>query len=106
MKKTITPCIENLITALKTCAMAHNANFCDWTDEGQVGIESETMPTYADVRSIVRAFYNDEYADEVELGWGYITVFLYDEQAFRAEVDEITLLMALPYTASPRWIYA
>ena len=56
MKKTITPCIENLITALKTCAMAHNANFCDWTDEGQVGIESETMPTYADVRSIVRAF--------------------------------------------------
>ena len=96
MKK-IKPCIENILIALEACAKAHNSDFENWIDEGQVGIKSETIPTYADVKSIVRAFYNDEYADEVEIGWGYITVYLYDEVAFREEVDEMTLMMALPY---------
>lgn len=97
-------CNENLITALKACAKAHNAKFEDWSEEGQIGINAENIPTYADVKSIVGAFYKEEYAEDVEMGWGYVTAFLYGEEAFRDEVDEMALKMALPYNCKPKWI--
>ena len=90
-------CNKNLIIALKACAKAHNAKFEDWSEEGQIGINAENIPTYADAKSIVSAFYKEEYANDVEMGWGYVTVFLYGKEAFREEVDEMTLMMALPY---------
>ena len=111
MTKKIIPCVANVITALKACAKAHNAEFEDWSDEGQVGIKKECIPVFADVQSILRAFYKPEFTLP-DMGWGYITAYIYDdyyhedgtiEKAFLPEVDEMTLKMALPYDAKPRW---
>ena len=111
MKKTITPCVENVLIALKECAKAHNANFEDWTDEGQVGIDKECVPVLADVESILKSFYKEEYA-EAESGWGYVTAFIYDtyyaesgeiENPFLDKVDENLLMSALPYGLKVEW---
>lgn len=113
MKKRIKPCVSNLIKALKVCAKAHNAEFCDWTDEGQIGIKKECLPVFADVKSILQAFYKPQYALP-DTGYGYITAYIYGEEfykdngevenTFLPEVDEMTLKMALPYNAKPIWI--
>ena len=110
--KKITPCVANVLIALRATAKAHNAQFEDWTDEGQVGINKESVPVLADVTSILRAFYKPEFV-EAEADWGYTTAYIYDdyyndetgetETAFLPEVDEMTLKMALPHDAKPRW---
>ena len=106
MAKKIKPCERNLILALKACAKAHNANFCDWRDEGQVGIEKECVPVFADVQSILRAFYKSEFTLP-DSEWGYTTAYIYGEEfynedgsvdtPFLPEVNEMILSMALPY---------
>ena len=106
MEKKIKPCESNLIKALKACAKAHNANFADWTDEGQIGIEKECIPVFSDVQSILRAFYKPQYTLP-EMGWGYVTAYIYGEEwcnddgsvetTFLPVVDEMTLGMALPF---------
>lgn len=104
MKKSIKPCINNVITALRACASFHSAAFEDWSDEGQIGIEGETIPILADVRSILQSFYKPEFV-ECEQGWGYTTAYLYGEDInpFKEKVDEERLLMALPYRAKMNW---
>lgn len=106
MAKKIKPCESNLIKALKACAKAHNAKFADWRDEGQIGIEKECVPVFADVQSILRAFYKPEFTLP-DMGYGYITAYIYGEEyynedgsvgtAYLPEVDEMLLGMALPY---------
>lgn len=107
MEKKITPCVENVITALRATAKAHNAEFEDWTDEGQVGIAKECVPVFADVQSILCAFYKPEYTLP-DMGYGYITAYIYGDECynddtedyenpFLDEVDVETLALALPY---------
>lgn len=84
--------LENLKWAMAQCAQAHGAEFCDWSDEDQLGIHKTGVPLYADVRSICRAFFEGE--AEVEEDWGYTTVWLY--APFRENVDLPVLRMALP----------
>jgi hypothetical protein len=106
MAKKIKPCESNLIKALKACAKAHNAKFADWREEGQIGIQKECVPVFADVQSILRAFYKPEFTLP-DMGYGYITAYIYGEEfynedgsvdtAYRSEVDEMMLGMALPY---------
>lgn len=99
----IKSCEENLIKALKACADAHNAEFEDWREEGQIGIHKESVPVLADVRSILSAFYPAEYALP-DYGYGYITAYLYGDEAYRPKVDELTLLMALPFGVEIDWV--
>ena len=106
MAKKIKPSVPNLIKALKACAKAHNAKFANWLDEGQIGIEKECIPVFADVQSILRAFYKPEFTLP-DMGYGYITAYIYGDEyyeedgsvssPFLDEVDEMTLGMALPY---------
>lgn len=79
--------------ALKTCAKAHNAQFCDWSDEGQYAIESETPATICDVQLICDAFFGHH--NNVESEYGYTVVWLDCE--LLPEVDEMPLSLALPY---------
>lgn len=99
----IKSCEENLIKSLKACAEAHNAEFEDWREEGQVGIHKESVPVLADVRAILSAFYPAEYALP-DYGYGYITAYLYGDEAYRPKVDEMTLLMALPFGVEIDWV--
>lgn len=88
--------VENLIKAVKACAKAHNAEFCDWSDgDDQLGVKSESVPVVADIRMIAQAFGGGHGA--VEVGWGYTTVYI-DALVIDPEVDvdEKTLAMALP----------
>ena len=117
MAKKIKPCIENLLTALRACAKAHNAEFEDWTDEGQVGIAKECVPVFADVQLILSAFYKPDYTTP-DMGYGYITAYIYGEEfveengstttTFLPEVDEQTLALALPYgeVEKIKWVMA
>lgn len=87
--------LENLKKALKACAEAHQAEFCDWSeDELQIAVKSETVPVVSDVRMICEAFYGSSCM--VEVGWGYTNVFC-DATEMLSEVDEKLLRMALPY---------
>lgn len=96
-------CEENLVIALRACAKAHNANFCDYRDEGQVGIDKDNVPTQSDMRSILNAFVKEEFAD-IDTSFGYTIAYLYDETAYRKEVNEFMLKLALPYNCKPRWV--
>lgn len=84
--------LDNLKWAMAQCAQAHGAEFCDWSDEGQLAIHKTCVPLYADVRSICSAFFEGE--TEVEEDWGYTTVWLC--APFRENVDLPVLRMALP----------
>ena len=87
--------LENLKKALKACAEAHQAEFCDWSeDELQIAVKSETVPVVSDVKMICEAFYGS--SSMVEVGWGYTNVFC-DAAEMLSEVDETLLRMALPY---------
>ena len=101
MKK-IKPCELNLLIALRATAKAHKVKFEDWADEGQVGIKSESIPVVSDVMSILRAFLKPDYTLP-DVGWGFTTIYLYGQDAYLDEVDEMTLTMALPYNCKPRW---
>lgn len=88
--------LTNLRKALKACAKAHNARFCDWSGEGQLGVHSVTPAAVCDVQMIMDAFYGRH--DMVEISWGYVVIWL-EEMMVRnkREVDETLLKMALPY---------
>ena len=88
--------LTNLRKALKICAKAHNAEFCDWSSEGQLGVHSDTPGTICDVQMIMDAFYGRH--DMTEVSYGYVTIWL-EEMMVRNqnEVDEVLLYMALPY---------
>lgn len=85
--------LTNLRKALKASAKAHNAHFRNWSSEGQLGIDKETVPVISDVKMICQAFFG--HSGMVETGWGYTTVWL--NEPYLTEVDEATLQFALPY---------
>ena len=85
--------IENLKKALQLCAEAHKVEFCDWSEDGQFGLKSESVPVVNDVKMIAEAFYGLGNAD-VETDWGYTTIWLSED--FLDEVGEFTLALALP----------
>ena len=89
----------NLLKALKECAKAHNADFEDWRDEGQIGIGSTTPATIADVNSIVGAFAKNNTSECVECGYGYVTIWVgcIKYKKVVDGVDRMCLDMALPY---------
>lgn len=90
--------ITNLKKALKACAKAHNCEFSDWSDEGQLGVWSVTPGTICDVRMILTAFFGDDYAADADENIGCITIWLDDSMVrSQREVDETTLALALPY---------
>ena len=94
MNTVMNPSVETLIKALKACAEAHGAEFCDWSEEEcQVAIKSDSVPAVNDVRMICEAFYGN--SSMVETGWGYTTVYL-DEESFLEKVNETLLSLALP----------
>ena len=92
--------LAKLKKALKACAKAHNAEFEDWSDEGQLGIWSVTPGTICDVRMICEAFFGKVSGEadspvEVDEEIGCITIWLsYD---FLKEVNQEMMYMALPY---------
>lgn len=87
--------LENLKKALRACADAHNAEFCDWSAEDlQIAVKSETVPTISDVRMICEAFFGS--ASMVEVGWGYTNVYC-DTDRMLPEVNGELLRLALPY---------
>ena len=86
--------VESLKKALKACAEAHGAEFCDWSeDDCQVALKTESVPALNDVKMICEAFYGR--STMVETGWGYTTIYL-DEETFLDEVDGTLLSLALP----------
>ena len=88
--------LTNLRKALKACAKAHNAEFCDWSSEGQLGVHSDTPATICDVQMIMDAFYGRH--DMTEVSWGYVTIWLEEMmKGNRSDVNEELLAMALPY---------
>lgn len=84
--------IENLKWAMAQCAQAHGAEFCDWSEDDQLGIHKTGVPLYTDVCIICLAFF--EGLAEVGEDWGYTTVWL--DTPFRENVDLPVLRMALP----------
>jgi hypothetical protein len=87
--------LTNLRKALKVCAKAHNCDFNDWSDEGQLGVWSTTPATICDVRMICEAFFGSSEPAEVSDSVNCITVWLCYE--FLPEVDEDKMYLALPY---------
>lgn len=85
--------LENLISAMKKCAEAHNANLLDYSAEDQLCIDSDTVPTVADVRMIASAFFGSA---DVETDWGFTTLWIHE---FKENVCMEQLRMALPYGA-------
>ena len=86
--------LERFKRALKACAEAHGAEFCDWSeDDCQVVLKTESVPALNDVKMICEAFYGR--STMVETGWGYTTIYL-DEGTFLDEVDGTLLSLALP----------
>lgn len=89
--------LENLKDAMRQCAEAHNAKFCDWSDEDQLAIDKINVPTLADVRMICEAFFGTCTPLDADDDWGYTVVYL--DMPFLLEVNEQLLSMALPYKA-------
>ena len=86
--------LERFKRALKACAEAHGAEFCDWSEEEcQVALKTESVPALNDVKMICEAFYGR--STMVETGWGYTTIYL-DEGTFLDKVDGTLLSLALP----------
>jgi hypothetical protein len=89
------PSISKLKKALKACAEAHRADFCDWEKiEGALAVSSDNVPTVCDVRSICEAFFGD--TRMVSSGYGFTTVNL-KAKPFLPEVNKALLSLALPY---------
>lgn len=84
--------LENLKQAMQRCAEAHGAQFCDWSEEDQLAIDKDNVPTVADVRMICEAFYGT--FSPLDTDWGYTTVYL--GMPFLPEVNVQLLNMALP----------
>lgn len=86
--------------AVNKCAVAHDAVFCDWLDEGQLAIKKDNVPALADMRMIAKSLLIDEYY-EVADEWGYITIILYMNPEvgnipYKEKIDWVGLALALP----------
>ena len=89
--------IQNLKKVLGICAKAHNCDFDDYSDEGQLLVGSETPATICDVHMILDAFFGHHNAAE-NSGWGSITIWLDSSMDGSCrDVDMTTLALALPY---------
>ena len=89
--------IKTLKRVLKKVAEAHHCEFKDWSDEGQLGIHSETPATICDVHLVLDGFFGNHHASEV--GYGYINVWLdesMDTDRTISAIDMRTIRMALP----------
>lgn len=84
--------LENLKQAMRKCAEAHRAKFCDWSDEDQLAIDKDNVPTIADVRTICEAFFGS--LSPLDTDFGYTVIWL--GMPFKREVNEALLNMALP----------
>jgi hypothetical protein len=84
--------LENLKDAMQRCAQAHNAKFCDWSDEDQLAIDKANVPVMADVRMICEAFFGT--FSPLDEDWGYTVVWL--GMPFLHEVNVPLLNTALP----------
>jgi hypothetical protein len=110
-KKQIIPNEQNLLKALRACAKAHNAKLqIDCVEVGHKYfrngiVNSDTLPTRCDIRSIVGAFAKNEPVEIIECSWGYITIYLPDID-YRDKVDEMALSLALPYGKRVRYATA
>lgn len=91
-------CIKNLKRVLRLCADAHNCDFDDWSDEGQLGVWSITPATICDVQLVLDSFYGNHDAIEVSSDVGCTTIWL-DEDMDKGDrdVDMMSLSLALPY---------
>lgn len=85
--------IEKLKEAVRQCANAHSVEFCDWSEESQLAVKSESVPVLADMQMICDAFFGSHRC--IEVGWGYTNI-MYDEIAPLPEINEELLMMALP----------
>ena len=85
--------IEKLKKAVRECAKAHGVEFCDWSEESQLAVKSESVPVLADMQMICDAFFGSHRC--IEVGWGYTNI-IYDETTPLPEIDESLLKMALP----------
>lgn len=95
-----TPDLKSVVKALELCAEAHGVQF--WQEgvaEGldpQAGFLADSVPLYADVRSICEAFYGSTSMIDYSSSWNTITVYL-DSMRLMPEVDLEKLGSALPY---------
>lgn len=85
--------IEKLKEAVRQCANAHSVEFCDWKEDAQVAVKSESVPVVADMMTICEAFFGSHQC--LEIGWGYTTI-MYDETPPLPEINKELLMMALP----------
>lgn len=85
--------LEILKNAVRECADAHSVEFCDWSEESQLAVKSESVPVVADMMTICEAFFGSHQC--IEIGWGYTTI-MYDEATPLPEINEELLMMALP----------
>ena len=86
---------ELLVKALTASAKAHNAEYELFEEDGQIAIYPVKVPLVADIRMICQALFGNCKMIETNTSFGYITVFL-DEEEFLKEADEVLLKMALP----------
>lgn len=84
--------LENLKQAMRKCAEAHGAKFCDWSDDSQLGIDKVNVPIMSDVRMICEAFFGT--FSPMDEDCGYTVVWL--DMPFLPEVNTQLLNMALP----------
>lgn len=91
------PSKQNLITAVKLCANAHERNFEDWSEDDQVAVQGDSVPIVSDMRMICEAFYGNR--SFFECDWGYTTIWI-DDSSFSEKVDMSKLIMALPVTTN------
>lgn len=95
-----TPDLKSVVKALELCAEAHGVKF--WQEgvaegfEPQAGFLADSVPLYADVRSICEAFYGSTSMIDHSSSWGTITVYL-DSMRVMHEIDLGKLGSALPY---------
>ena len=85
--------LEKLKNAVRECASAHGVEYCDWKEDAQVAVKSESVPVVADIMTICEAFFGSHQC--IEIGWGYTTI-MYDETPPLPEINEELLMMALP----------
>ena len=90
----IEPTLENLKKALKICADKYNAEFEDWSDEGEIAFAIEGDECLIDVASICQAFFGNHKMVNVIRSGGY-TVVSVDEGKFLPKIDMPYLRQAI-----------
>ena len=90
--------IKTLKRVLEKVAKAHNCDFEDYSDEGQLLVCSETPATICDVHLVLDGFFGNHKAAE-HSGWGSVTIWLdesMDSNRTISAIDRRTIRMALP----------